>query len=1044
MPNIFLTPASISYLAQVILSWSLTAALAFSLYSQKKAENQGYYLFGFILCISIFSGLLFFDTALLSGPRLYAVYLENPTLAVGLVLLFRFIYQYPVAFKQRRWEERIVLILSLGYALSEIYFAFMRFTWLQQSGYVEYRPSEADYALAALFIWIPIAFLRQSLLADEPQINWLQNIFRPNTIPARAARDYALVFLIPLLLGFINILRSTSSISAMIFNMALSVGILSTIWLFVLVYIKSLPITSPFLVKLTGTTLTLILVMFGSSSWAMTPAHISEYHPILAAQQSLRFSPNALGGYDISQIPYNFENNLGQKLPVTSSGNGRNQPLDFTFPFFGKTYTRVYPSSVGLVEIGQALYHPSLQFHYGQIPAIFPLLIDLEPDSAGGLFAQKEPDRLIITWKDLPAVHQAQNIYSFQAILYSDGHFDFNYKDLPPNLTINPDTAPYENIWLRGLTPGTATVPMQTTNLYVAKQSGPEGLLQDFNYSIRSYLHKFLVPWFWLLITASLLLFVLFPILLSADIVKPLGVLLAGVHQVDAGNLDVTIPIQNLDEIGLLTQSFNNMVSIMKAQVNCLEQRVSERTMQLESTNQQLSAEMKLRQASQEQLIEQQRSLATLDERERVSRNLHDGLAQAINSIRMQTKAAQTLFARNEDKAANESLEKILQMAGEANTEIRNVILGLRQHQPTETDIFGVLESYLAEYQGQTGIKASLSLPSAQLIPLLTPAAEEQILRIIQEALTNVRKHAQASTVEVSFGTDERSVHIAISDNGVGFDPKTSPQDGNPHFGLNMIRERVEILGGRLEVRSAKTKGTKILAYIPFGPMSVTGTDQKYLEGMRLLLVDDSPIFLEGLHNLLTSQGLTVVGLAHDGLQAQEKARQLHPDMLIMDVIMPHCTGVEAALAIKTEFPQIKIVMLSSSEKKEHLLDALKNGASGFILKGANPDELISALEKIARGEAILSPELASLVAREFSQHDQNNPDPKLAERAKLSDLQHSIIGLVASGMTYKEVGSRLYLSERTIKYQMKQIFDILQMKNKTELVHYQLSRDKK
>jgi two-component system NarL family response regulator len=465
--------------------------------------------------------------------------------------------------------------------------------------------------------------------------------------------------------------------------------------------------------------------------------------------------------------------------------------------------------------------------------------------------------------------------------------------------------------------------------------------------------------------------------------------------------------------------------------INGLEQRVAERTSDLEFTNLRLQHEMGIRQASQAKLVEQQRALAILDERERVSHALHDGLAQVMSAINLQTQAAQTLFANDQPEAGNTSLESVTQMSQEAIANIRNFIFELREPPPPESDFFMELEEYLNEYSAQTGIETNLSLPTEHSLPAFSPATKEQIVHIIQEALANTRKHAHARKAEVMLSTDERSIHISISDDGIGFDKDQTIPHGNRHFGLKMMRERIEILGGRMEIRSGTRKGTKILAFIPHLAGSTALKDHsKGLKDLRLLLVDDSLIFLEGLHSLLSARGLTVVGTAQDGLQAQEKTRQLQPDIVVMDVMMPRCNGIEATLAIKAEFPEIKIVMLTTSEKEEHLFEAIKNGASGYLLKGTDANEFCATLEKLVQGETILSPDIAARLITEFShgnQIPQQTPDVKLSER------QQQILDLVASGLTYKEVGLKLHLSEKTIKYHMGQILERLHLKNRAQ-----------
>ncbi len=138
-----------------------------------------------------------------------------------------------------------------------------------------------------------------------------------------------------------------------------------------------------------------------------------------------------------------------------------------------------------------------------------------------------------------------------------------------------------------------------------------------------------------------------------------------------------------------------------------------------------------------------------------------------------------------------------------------------------------------------------------------------------------------------------------------------------------MMRERAQAVGGQVEIRSAPGQGTRILVHIPRldtapgGDAATSG-----LTGLRLLLVDDHPLFLEGLRSLLTARGFTVVVMAHDGQAALEQTRALRPDVVVMDVNMPGDGGLEATCAIKAELP--KIVMLTVAEDNAHLFEAIE------------------------------------------------------------------------------------------------------------------------
>ena len=215
-------------------------------------------------------------------------------------------------------------------------------------------------------------------------------------------------------------------------------------------------------------------------------------------------------------------------------------------------------------------------------------------------------------------------------------------------------------------------------------------------------------------------------------------------------------------------------------------------------------------------------------------------------------------------------------------------------------------------------------------------------------------------------------------------------------------------------------------------PCQKSDESPKGILGLRILLVDDSPIFIEGLRNLLMARGLTVVGIAYDGLQAQELARQLHPEVIVMDVMMPRCNGLEATRAIKAEFPEIKIVMLTVSEDDGHLFEAIQNGASGFLLKSMDANEFCTLLARLTRGEAPLMPGAASRLMAEFSR-----AGPTRSSDKPLSERQWQILDLVSRGMTYKETGQTLHLSEKAVKYHMSQILQRLHLTNRTEAIAY-------
>jgi DNA-binding NarL/FixJ family response regulator len=208
---------------------------------------------------------------------------------------------------------------------------------------------------------------------------------------------------------------------------------------------------------------------------------------------------------------------------------------------------------------------------------------------------------------------------------------------------------------------------------------------------------------------------------------------------------------------------------------------------------------------------------------------------------------------------------------------------------------------------------------------------------------------------------------------------------------------------------------------------------------MKILLVDDHALFRESLQNLLTVHGYQVVGTAEDGLDALEKARRLHPDLILMDIEMPGCDGITATRLIKAEMPEIKIMMLTVAQEDEALFESFKSGASGYLLKSARASQLMSHLTQLAEGQIALSPGLADKILEEFARMGRQleSNSEQVVGAVDLTERQREILTLIAQGMTYEEIGKTLCLSERTIRYHMGEIIQRLHLENRSQVIAY-------
>ena len=200
----------------------------------------------------------------------------------------------------------------------------------------------------------------------------------------------------------------------------------------------------------------------------------------------------------------------------------------------------------------------------------------------------------------------------------------------------------------------------------------------------------------------------------------------------------------------------------------------------------------------------------------------------------------------------------------------------------------------------------------------------------------------------------------------------------------------------------------------------------------KILIVEDTELNIDLLMQLLEDDFELLV--ARDGEKGVEMAVESSPDLILMDIRMPNCDGLKATRLIKTDLPEIKIVILTTSSEDQDLFETVKSGACGYLLKSMDADELVEALRQAQAGILPFSPGLGQKLLDEFAQRSQ----PDVAkEEAKLTDRQLQVLKLVAEGLSYKEVGIQLGLSPRTIKYHMAEIMQVLHLDHRAQVLTY-------
>ncbi|HEY7350224.1 MAG TPA: hybrid sensor histidine kinase/response regulator transcription factor [Ktedonobacterales bacterium] len=458
--------------------------------------------------------------------------------------------------------------------------------------------------------------------------------------------------------------------------------------------------------------------------------------------------------------------------------------------------------------------------------------------------------------------------------------------------------------------------------------------------------------------------------------------------------------------------------------------------------------------------------LAVADERRRLARELHDTVVQSLVAL--------VLRLERIEEPRGEIAEARL-LARRALDDIRRAIWGLRPALLEALPFHEALSREVEHVADEGGLSSRVTVVG-QPRPLL-PQQEMALFRIAQEALSNAIRHAAARRVRVSLNYLDDGLRLVIEDDGCGFDPAALEAPAPPpvepywppyfadpgfplpageasHFGLETMRERARLVGGWLALESAPGQGTHIrvdLPYTPHTPLADTllsaeqqaaGAASAALAAIaipalqeaapaariRILVVDDHAVIRAGMRRLLESYpDFEVVGEAADGLEALGEAQDLGPQVILMDMRMPGMNGLEALRQLRASNPDLRILMLSAYEQDEDVLESLKAGASGYVLKDIAPDELAQAIRVVAKGETLLAPGLTGKLVDRLGRQPQDDLSSLLTVR------EYEALRALASGLRNKEIARQLQVSERTITFHLAHVYQKLGVTSRTE-----------
>ena len=433
-------------------------------------------------------------------------------------------------------------------------------------------------------------------------------------------------------------------------------------------------------------------------------------------------------------------------------------------------------------------------------------------------------------------------------------------------------------------------------------------------------------------------------------------------------------------------------------------------------------SEAKLRFLSGQLMIVQEQ------ERRRISKELHDELGQALMFLKFQL----TRLSKEKRKTKND-FQSLLNYLDGVIEEVRRLSWDLS---PACLEQFGLataVKNLLEEFGQHFEIRWSPDEVKG-IDHLFPPLAQVNIYRIFQECLTNIGRHAQATQISVNIEQQTNHVFFSVADNGKGFDlDEVWDRAGRERgIGLAAMQERARLAGGSLEIWSQPGAGTKISFTIPIDQ------GEQAMQPYRILLADDHLIFRETIKkSLMEIPGFKVVGEVSDGSELLEAIEQLSPQMIILDLGMPHLSGLEAATNVKRLHPEMKILVLTMYKSKDYIFRAFESKVDGYLLKENAFSDLLTAIDTIREGRMYISNLVTPIIQEIFSKQSWVAPQGS----QPLSPREKEVLKYLAEGKSNREIAELLLISELTVRTHLGHIKKKLHMNSNVELARYALKQ---
>lgn len=993
MPELLLNPSSLVFLSGALMLALVLVYLATR--GRVAIQSPSHrWLLGYLVFTMAHQVANFFSRALTQEWSVMFIIAGPWIISLGCVCLSGFAYSYPSLPAGWRRERLVTLAVCWGVAAVYTVISIWRWRQLLIERTVEWLPTWANWPLPILFMWIFAVFCRQCARQDQPGgggTAW-RRLFLNRAPSAGVPRAFAVFILGPILLsilaGWVGAFKTYSGTKDWI--MALST--LVFLPLFLLAYLRALPELTSLSFKLSLATLAILLACLNYQAWVAGSEHLRMLHgysqgdvgqryPFLQPHQSCRFEPNAVGGLDVAWVPYEFDWELGEYVGEGVDVTRRDLP--FSFPFLGGNWREFWARAEGVVWFERMVKLQNFRSGYGMVPAIFAGFgnIDASKLNEGrGMFFKTATNQVTVTWVTMDRRGWETLGRSIQLVLHSSGEFQLNVDEAPSRPLRFSELAP-DSLWLVGAVSGRpglhpAHAPIGTDRWSGRISSGPGGVVHDIFIAVRREMDSLALPLSYFIFGSVLLALVLFPRFYGDIVVLPVNALVSTVRAVNSGNKTALAPVFAQDEIGFLSENFNQMVESLRRS-----------SKELEASRSHLEDEVRLRTADLE--VARDAAIGANRAKSLFLANISHELRTPLNSVI----GFSNILASSPNLTAEQKDYAGLVLAGGRQLlGLINDVLEITKIEAGKTEVRSVpcaLGSLLAETVAKFeevahGRGLLLSLEKSDMLPELIETDEQKLSQILTNLLSNALKFTRKGgvTLRVGIGSQDDpgvaegqiKLLFEVEDSGLGiakeelpmlFNPFTQTKAGRESLqgtglGLAICKQFVRLLGGTIEVDSVEGRGSRFRFSIVATrldarldePRPAAAPRVELAPGQnppRVLIAEDDAPSRRLLNQVMLGLGFETCS-AVDGRTAVETALSWHPGLILMDIRMPGMDGLEATRILRVEhgLDPSKLVVIAMTaevfqEERDRILSA---GCVEVIRKPYSTQELVAALSR--------------------------------------------------------------------------------------------------